>query len=229
MHRFARFASLASAALLLTQCASVPEEGEIGEPQLEKLDHAKLDPSPEEAGAKAMDLEKPDGGDAVTPGLPPVAGKEGRFVIRDAKGSMRVEGLLKAGRMDGLWKYFDPTGRRLAEVNYAADQRQGAVTLFYVAADGPAAGKKRMTAIYEAGALHGLATNWSPRGIKSLEREFDHGILESARGWDQNGKDLSDAAAQSIAIDACRKEDALLAELEAFVQLKIRQHATDKP
>ncbi|MDB6072082.1 MAG: hypothetical protein JWL81_3253, partial [Verrucomicrobiales bacterium] len=216
-------------AVLLTQCAAVPEDEGTGEPKLEKMEHAKLEPGPEDADGKPLDIEKPDAGESTTPGLAPVSGKEGRFVIRDNKGAMRVEGVLKGGRMDGLWKYFDPTGRRLAEVTYRADQRQGPATLYYVARDGKAAGRKRMTAVYEEGALNGFARNWSAGGGKSLEREFDRGILESARGWDESGKELSDSAAQTVAIETCRNEDALLAELEAFVQLKIRQHATDKP
>lgn len=229
MHRLIRIASFVSATVLLTQCAAVPEDDGAGEPKLEKLEHAKLESGPEDADGKMLDLDKPESEESTTPGLAPVSGKEGRFVIRDAKGAMRVEGVLKGGRMDGLWKYFDPTGRRLAEVTYRADQRQGPATLYYVAKDGKAAGKKRMTAVYEEGALHGFARNWSAAGGKSLEREFDRGILESARGWDESGKDLTDSAAQGIAVDASRNEDALLAELEAFVQLKIRQHATDKP
>jgi hypothetical protein len=75
-----------------------------------------LDPTPEAADGKPVD-------EASATGLAPVSGKDGRFVIRDAQGAMRVDGTLKHGRIDGLWKYCDPSGRRLAEVAYQADQR----------------------------------------------------------------------------------------------------------
>ncbi len=223
-----RFALSLATVVFLTQCASSPEDdAPLGQPVLEKLEHAQLDPDP------AEDLEKPNAKlgadlDAPATGLAPVSGQDGRFVIRDAKGSMRVDGVLKAGRMDGVWKYFDPTGRRLAELTYRADQRHGPITLFYVSADGKAAGQKRMAAAYEEGALNGMARTWYPSGGKQLEREFDHGILQGSHGFLENGKEMTDAAAQTAALETSRSEDALLEELEAFVQLKIRQNAAQK-
>ena len=221
---------LATAAVVgLTHCASTPEdEAPLGQPVLDHMEHPKLDPGPEDADGKP--LPKPAAEpDAPATGLAPVTGKDGRFVIRDAKGSMRVDGVLKEGRMDGTWKYYDPTGRRLAELGYRGDQRHGPITLFYVSADGKAAGKKRMAAAYDDGALNGIAVSWYPTGGKQLERDFDHGILQGSRGWAENGKEMTDGAAQTAALDVSRSEDALLEELEAFVQLKIRQNASEKP
>lgn len=214
-----------SAALLLSHCASAPEEeAPLGEPVLEKLEHARLDPPPGPDAMK-LDAEEP----AAGAGLAPVAGKEGKFVIRDAKGAMRVQGTLKGGRMDGDWKYFDPSGRRLAEVAYLADQRHGAVTVYYVSTDGKAAGSKKMTGVYLDGALNGFARSFHRSGGKYLEREFDRGILQASRGWQEDGKELTDGAAQAAGLEVSRAEDALLSELEAFVQLKIREHAGERP
>lgn len=217
-------------AVLLTQCASVKEEetDELGQPQLEPLEHAELDPadptSLDPVGTQKSRRARPAPEPAPT-GLAPVAGREGRFVIRDPQGAMRVEGTLEGGRLAGLWKYYDPTGRRMAEVSYRADQRQGPVSLFYVASDGKAAGKKRMTGEFVDGTLNGFARNWYPGGGKYLERDFDRGLLQGARGWMEDGKDMSDGAAQTAAIEISRSEDALLSELESFVQLQIRQRA----
>lgn len=230
-----RFVIPVFAVLGLSQCASTTEdEAPLGEPKLEKLEHATLDPVDEEARAQddrladsrsKTDVEE----DSPASGLAAVAGKEGRFVIRDPGGALRVEGTLKGGRMDGLWKYYDPTGRRLAEVTYRADDRQGPVTLYYVSKDGKAAGKKKMTGVYEHGALHGFARNFYGNGGKYLEREFDRGILQASRGWEEDGKNMTDGGAQSAGLKVSQAEDALLSELEAFVQLKIRQHAGEKP
>lgn len=222
--------------LLLCQCASTPEdEGPLGEPKLDRMEHAKLDPTDaeatslatpeEEARAKAKAKTKED--EEVPPtGLVPVAGKEGRMVIRDAKGAMRVDGVLKGGRMDGLWKYFDPNGRKLGEVSYRGDQRHGPATLYFVSKDGKAAGKKKMTGVYEDGSLNGFARNFYGQGGKHLEREFDRGILQAVRGWKEDGKEMTDGEAQSAGLQVSQAEEALLSELEAFVQLKIRQHAS---
>jgi antitoxin component YwqK of YwqJK toxin-antitoxin module len=222
--------------LLLCQCASTPEDdGPLGEPKLEKLEHAKLDATEaeatslatveEEARAKARAKAKEEA-EVPSTGLAPVAGKEGRMVIRDAKGAMRVEGVLKGGRMDGLWKYFDPNGRKLGEVTYRGDQRHGPVTLYFVSKDGKAAGKKKMTGVYDDGSLNGFARNFYGQGGKHLEREFDRGILQSVRGWKEDGKEMTDGEAQSAGLQVSQAEDALLSELEAFVQLKIRQNAS---
>ncbi len=230
-----RFIFPVFAVVSLSQCASTPEEeAPLGEPQLEKLEHATLDPVDDEARAQddrsRNSRYKDDGEEGVSPaGLVPVAGKEGRFVIRDTGGAMRVEGNLKGGRMDGLWKYYDPTGRRLAEVTYRGDDREGPVTLYFVAKDGKAAGKKKMTGVYQHGSLNGFARNFYGNGGKHLEREFDRGILQAVRGWEEDGKEMTDGGAQSTGLKVSQAEDALLAELEAFVQLKIRQHASGKP
>ena len=95
-------------------------------------------------------------------------------------------------------------------------------------AAGKAAGRKRMTGTYGDGSLDGMTRSWYPSGGKELERDFDHGILQGARGWQEDGKEMTDGAAQTAALQISKSEDALLSELEAFVQLKIRQHAPEK-
>ncbi len=219
-----RFSVPVLAALVLCQCASVPEEP-LGEPKLDDMEEARLDPAPPKAGgprSKPAEEEVPPGG------LAPVSGKDGRFVIRDPKGAMRVDGHLKGGRMDGEWQYFDPQGRRLAFVNYRADQRHGLVSLFYVSKDGKAAGRKKMTGTYLDGTLNEFARTYYPGGEKELEREFDRGILQAVRGWKEDGRTMTDGDAQSAGLQVSQTEEALLSELEAFVQLKIRENAGAK-
>lgn len=218
-----RFAVPVLAALLLSHCASTPEDDEpLGQPMLEKLEHARLDPAPEGDGEMIRD-------DGPAAGLAPVSGKDGRFVIRDPQGALRVDGTLREGRMNGTWHYFDPSGRRLAAVGYRGDQRHGPVTLFFVSSDGKAAGRKKMVGAYDDGSLDGFANNWYAGGGKHLEREFDRGLMQGSRGWLPDGKEMTDGAAQSAALEASHSEEALLSELEAFVQLKIREHAAGKP
>jgi hypothetical protein len=212
------------AAVLLCQCAAVPEEP-LGEPQLEKLEEARLDPEPESAGKP----KKPALDTFTGEGLTPVFGKDGRFVIRDPKGAMRVDGTLRGGRMDGFWQYFDPAGRRLAGVTYRGDRRQGPVTLYFVSKDGKAAGRRKMTGVYEDGALNTFAMTFYTNGNKQLERDFDRGILQGVRGWKEDGSEMTDGAAQTAGLEVSHAEDALLSELEAFVQLKIRENAGAKP
>ena len=97
--------------------------------------------------------------------------------------------------------------------------------MYDVSTDGKAAGRKRMTGTYSDGSLDGMTRSWYPSGGKELGRDFDHGILQGARGWQEDGKEMTDGAAQTTALQISKSEDALLSELEAFVQLKIRQHA----
>lgn len=157
----------------------------------------------------------------------PVASKESeRFLIRDKQQRIRVDGRTNAGRMDGMWTYYDSRGEKLAIVNYRLDQREGPVQLYYVTADGPAVGRVRMLGAFASGSAHGMVSSKWASGGKKLEREFDHGILQGARGWTEKGTRMSDGEAMKSAIDESRAEEALLTELENFVQLQLRAKGT---
>jgi hypothetical protein len=158
--------------------------------------------------------------------VPTVSGDPERFVIKDKQQRLRVDGRTRGGHMDGAWVYYDSKGEKLAVINYRLDQRNGPAQLFFVTADGPAVGRQRMTGAYTEGSPNGmLASNW-PGGAKKLERDFDRGILQGARGWNEKGVRLSDGAAMKMAIEESKAEDALLNELENFVQLQMRKKGT---
>ena len=70
-----------------------------------------------------------------------------------------------------------------------------------------------------------VQSRWASGG-KKLERDFDSGILQGARGWKEKGDRMSDAEAMKAAIDESRAEEALLTELENFVQLQLRKKAS---
>jgi len=161
--------------------------------------------------------------------LPVESGQSERFVVRDKQQRIRVDGRVDTGRMTGVWTYFDSYGERLAVVNYKLDQRHGPVQLYYVTADGPAVKRLRMTGEYVNGAQNGMMESRWPSGGKKLERDFDQGILQGARGWTEKGGRLDDGAAMAAAIKESKEEDALLAELENFVQLQMRKQAATRP
>ncbi len=163
----------------------------------------------------------------TTPAPVPVAsGESQRFLIRDKQQRIRVDGRTNAGRMDGMWTYYDSKGEKLAVVNYRLDQREGPVQLYYVTADGPAVGRVRMLGAYAKGSANGMtASKWASGG-KKLERDFDLGILQGARGWTEKGTRMSDNEAMKSAMDEGRAEEALLTELENFVQLQLRAKGT---
>ena len=154
--------------------------------------------------------------------VPVASGDSQRFLIRDKQQRIRVDGRTNTGRMDGLWTYYDSKGEKLAIVNYRLDQREGPVQLFYVTADGPAVGRVRMLGAYAKGSAHGMISSKWASGGKKLERDFDHGILQGARGWTEKGTRMSDGEAMKSAIEESRAEEALLTELENFVQLQLR-------
>lgn len=158
--------------------------------------------------------------------VPAASGESQRFVIRDKQQRLRVDGRVNGGRMDGMWVYYDSKGEKLGIVNYRLDQRQGPVQLYYVTADGPAVGRLRMAGTYANGFAHGMITNRWASGSKKLERDCDHGILQGARGWTEKGIRMSDGEAMKAAIEESRAEEALLAELENFVQLQLRARGT---
>lgn len=160
--------------------------------------------------------------------VPKDTGESERFVIRDKAQRIRVDGRVSNGRMTGQWVYYDSKGEKLAIVNYRHDQRSGPAMLYFVTADGPAVGRLRMSGTYAGGAQNGMfQSNW-PAGGKKLERDFDQGILQGARGWSEKGERLSDGAAMSAAITESKAEEALLTELENFVQLQMRKQAAGK-
>lgn len=158
--------------------------------------------------------------------VPAASGESKRFVIRDKQQRLRVDGRVNAGRMDGMWIYYDSKGEKLAIVNYRLDQRQGPVQLYYVTADGPAVGRVRMLGNYDRGSAQGMITSRWASGGKKLERDFDHGMIQGARGWTEKNTRMSDGEAMKAAIDESRAEDALLTELENFVQLQLRAQGT---
>ncbi|HEX2749041.1 MAG TPA: hypothetical protein VHM91_13630 [Verrucomicrobiales bacterium] len=158
--------------------------------------------------------------------VPTVSGASERFLIRDKQQRIRVDGRIRSGHMDGPWVYYDSKGEKLALINYHIDQRHGPAQLFFVTADGPAVGRVRMIGSYADGSPNGMITSNWPGGTKKLERDFDHGILQGARGWTEKNVRLSDGAAMKAAIDESKMEDDLLAELENFVQLQLRKKGT---
>ncbi len=151
-----------------------------------------------------------------------------RFVIRDRAQRLRVDGRLKAGRMNGPWTFFDAKGERLAAVGYRDDQRHGLIQVYYVSTDGPAVGRMKMSGTYAMGLLNGFARSSWPSGSQKLEREFDLGILQAARGFNEDGTRMSDGAAMKAALTESREEEAMLLEWENFVQLQMRRRAAEK-
>lgn len=156
--------------------------------------------------------------------MPKSTGAGERLVIRDKSQRIRVDGRVDGGRMEGMFVYYDSKGDKLGMVNYHLDQRHGTAHLYYVNADGPAVGRVRSMGTYQNGAPTGVIVNNWPNGAKKLEREFDQGILQGAKGWRENGQRMSDGEAMKSAIAESRSEDALLTELENFVQLQIRRN-----
>ena len=199
-----------------TGCATRDPGSLEGDPfGLETMDDApKTGESPAAAAAPVP------AGPAAADGNKPAA-----FLLRDGEGRKRVTGTLHGARMEGLWTYFDPAGRKVAAVTYLSDARHGPVTLYYVSGDGAAAGRKRMTGLFSEGAPQGVAMSYWPNKKKKLEREFDRGLLENCVGWREDGTEMTDAEAQSAALDESRTEDALFSELEAFVQLHARRRS----
>jgi hypothetical protein len=198
MHPTTRF-FLTTATLLLSACASQKDPGPIDTPTLTE----------------------------AAP-VPTAAEKSERFVIRDQQQRLRVDGRTNAGRMDGPWVYYDSKGEKLALVNYRLDQRNGPVQLYYVTADGPAVGRLRMTGKFAGGSAHGTVESRWASGGKKLERDFDRGILQGARGWTEKGTRMTDGEAMSAGIEESRAEEALLSELENFVQLQLRKKSAER-
>jgi len=157
--------------------------------------------------------------------VPTVTGKSERFVIRDKEQRLRVDGRVRGGHMDGLWAYYDSKGEKLAMVNYRLDQRNGPAQLYYVTADGPAVGRPRMSGSFAGGSPHGMIESRWASGGKKLERDFDRGMLQGARGWTEKGARMTDGEAMTAGIEESRAEEALLSELENFVQLQMRKKA----
>lgn len=122
--------------------------------------------------------------------VPVATGESERFVIRDKQQRIRVDGRVRGGRMEGYWTYFDSKGEKLAVLSYRLHQRHGPAHLYYVTADGPAVGRARMTV---ATRTVPSTAWWKASGRPGkLERDFDHGMLQGARGWTERGARMSD-------------------------------------
>lgn len=178
------------------------------------------------SATKDIEAELPEGHPTISEAapVPQSTGAGERFIIRDKSQRIRVDGRVDGDRMEGTFFYYDSKGEKLGVVNYHLDQRHGPAQLFYVNADGPAVGRARSMGSYSGGSPTGNFVNHWPGGSKKLEREFDQGILQGAKGWKQNGQRMTDGEAMKAAIQESRDEDALLTELENFVQLQMRKN-----
>ena len=151
-----------------------------------------------------------------------------QVVIRDPDKRVRVIGSLDAAGMQGVWRFFDAAGNRVADITWKDGVRSGPVELMHPAKVGSASGAARLKGHCSAGVFDGFQHSFWPAGRKKLEREFDAGMLQGARGWHENGKEMTDGEAMRAAVEESEADDALIEELESFARLQVRRRQAEK-
>ena len=151
-----------------------------------------------------------------------------QVVIRDPEKRVRVIGSLDAAGMQGVWRFFDAAGNRVADLTWKDGVRTGPLELMHPSKAGAAAGVTRLKGNCSAGVFDGFQHSFWPTGRKKLEREFDAGMLQGARGWQENGKEMTDGEAMRAAVEESEADDALIEELESFARLQVRRRQAEK-
>lgn len=145
------------------------------------------------------------------------------FSFVDAKGVLRVEGMLKDGKKEGTWIFFDFQGVKDAEVGYKDDALSGPCLMWYGSFQSPdIAGKKKLEAVFDNGAFHGPYANYYPNGQKRSDVLFDHGKIIKARAWEKDGKEVSEKMAMENALNDFNADIEYLADRENVIALSLK-------
>lgn len=125
---------------------------------------------------------------------------DGPYLFTSAGGARQVEGAFDHGARVGIWRWFDSTGVKTVELNYKADRKQGPFGMWYSGVSrSHRPGALKLKGEFSDDSFNGkILSHWDTGGKRS-ERAYDHGVLQTARLWDPDGKELppEDAMAQA--------------------------------
>lgn len=93
--------------------------------------------------------------------------KNGESITKYKNGQFKLQGMMKDGKRDGLWKSFYENGLPWSETTFTAGILDGKTTTWYEN------GQKRYTGAYKNGVECGSWTYWDENGKEMETRNYD--------------------------------------------------------
>lgn len=142
------FVSLAVISLAFFSCASQSPEKEIKEVQPEAITDT--------ASNTLFTITAKQ--DSVT--------ENGESIVRYESGAIKMRGIMKDGKREGLWKSWYEDGKQWSETTFAAGIKNGKTTTWYEN------GNKRYTGIYTNDLESGKWTYWDESGKEVSTKDY---------------------------------------------------------
>lgn len=135
-----------------------------------------------------------------------------------------LEGMLDAGKMDGVWTSWGSQGDRLEMGTYHQGMRNGPVQMWYGPLAFPEArGRWKLEGTFRDGVFDGVVTRYYPSGTRACARLYDHGILKRSDSWMFDGTAESPDAARTEAVTELKADLEYLGTLEDMVARSLVQ------
>jgi len=94
----------------------------------------------------------------------------GDYIKRYKNGVIEIQGQMKDGKREGVWKSFYQNGGPWSETTFVAGKREGATTSFYEN------GQKRYVGFFANDRESGKWSFWDEQG--NLAREMDYNVVD---------------------------------------------------
>lgn len=93
--------------------------------------------------------------------------KDGESIIKYSSGNVKMHGMMKAGKREGLWKSFYENGLKWSETTFEAGIKNGRTSTWYEN------GKKRYDGFFTNDIESGKWTYWNEAGELVDTKDFD--------------------------------------------------------
>ena len=94
----------------------------------------------------------------------------GDYIKRYKNGVIEIQGQMKDGKREGVWKSFYQNGAPWSETTFSAGMREGATSSFYEN------GKKRYAGFFKNDRESGKWSFWDEQG--NLARKMDYNVVD---------------------------------------------------
>lgn len=114
---------------------------------------------------------------------------EGPFELYTPNGQIQQKGTFANGKKKGIWKYWESTGIKIAEIEYKNGEPNGPIRLWYGSFinSGQSAGALKLEGKFHKGSYDGKKITYHSNGFRRTEIWYDRGDLKQAAFYDTDG------------------------------------------